>query len=330
MKKILSLITVILVTAGALIYALRDVSFSELASLMSAGHYWVLVPTLVLLFLFYWIKAMRWALILKPVGHFTSSDVAPAMVIGFAGNNLLPAHLGELVRIVIFSRQFSKPVSSIATTLLVERVFDLAAILFLYAVGMATIGTPPESLEVGAWLITVMMIGFFVTISIILYRPGLVLGLGEWAGKLLPEKLAKRLRDMLVNIITAFSSLRSPRLVFAMLSLSILKWSFMAVMITLSLVAYETQVSIGIILVLMAVMSLAAAVPNAPGYVGAMQAAYVFALRPFGISEEVAIAASVLFLACQWLPVTLAGMLYFIRGGFHVAEVRREVAEAEE
>ena len=330
MKKILSLITVILVTAAALTYALWDVNFSELGRLMSAGHYWVLIPTLVLILLFYWIKAYRWTLILKPIDHYTSADVAPAMVIGFAGNNLLPAHLGELIRIAIFSHRYNKPVSGITTTLLVERVFDLAAILLLYALGMALIGTPPESLEIGAWLISVVTIGFFVTITIILYRPGLVLGLGTWLGRWLPETMAKRLNDMLGNVITAFSSLRSPRTVVVMLALSVLKWSFMAGMLGLSLLAYETPVSAGILLILLAVISLAAAVPNAPGYVGAIQAAYVFALRPFGISEEVAIAASVLFLACQWLPVTLAGVAYFIRGGFHVAEVRREVAEVEE
>jgi uncharacterized membrane protein YbhN (UPF0104 family) len=83
-------------------------------------------------------------------------------------------------------------------------------------------------------------------------------------------------------------------------------------------------------MILMAVLALAAAVPNAPGYVGAIQAAYVFALKPFGITEEIAFAASVLFLACQWIPITAAGAFYFIAGGLHVDEVRREMEEAEE
>lgn len=83
-------------------------------------------------------------------------------------------------------------------------------------------------------------------------------------------------------------------------------------------------------MILMAVLALAAAVPNAPGYVGAIQAAYVFTLRPFGITEEVAFAASVFFLACQWMPVTMAGAWYFIIGGLHLDEVRREIKEVED
>jgi uncharacterized protein (TIRG00374 family) len=222
------------------------------------------------------------------------------------------------------------PYSSVAITLLVERILDLVAILSLYTVGMAAIGKPPESLQVGTQLIMLLMIGFFVTVAIILYRPSLVLGTGNWLAGRLPESLGRHLNGILTNIILAFSSLKSPRLVIFMLTWSLLKWVLMAGMIWLSLVAYGTSVSVGIPLVLMAVLALAAAVPNAPGYVGAMQAAYVFTLRPFGISEEVAFAASVLFLVIQWLPVTLAGAWYFITGGLHVAEVRREIEAVEE
>lgn len=330
MKKIIILVVVSLITLLALIYALWDVDFHELGRLLSGGDYRVVFPILLLIALFYWIKAVRWCLILKPVGHYTRSEVTPSMVIGFAGNNVLPAHLGELIRLVIFSRKFSRPVSSVATTLLVERILDLAAILAWYAIGMVAIGKPPESLEIGAGIITLLTVGFFLTIALILYKPNLVHSLGDRLGTLLPDSTATKLSGILHNVVLAFSSLRSPPLVALMAVWSLVKWGIMAAIIWLSLVAYGAHVAPAITLVLMAVLAFAAAVPNAPGYIGAMQAAYVFTLRPFGISEEIAFAASVLFLVCQWLPVTLVGAYYFITGGLHVDEVRREVEMAEE
>ena len=329
MKKLISLLVVVLITILALTYALWDVDFDELGHLLSGGDYRVLAPILVLLVLFYWMKALRWVYILKPIGSFSRADVTPAMVIGFAGNNLLPAHLGELLRIVIFSRRFGKPLSSITISLLVERIFDTVAILALYAIGMAVIGTPPKSLEIGVWFITLIVIGFFVTIAIVLYKPDLVIAIGDRISKRLPEGLAKQVTGVLHNIIVAFSSLRSPVLILLMAAWSIVKWMLMAAMIWLSLIAYGTDVSPAIALLLMAVLALAAAIPNAPGYIGAIQAAYVFVLRPFGISEEIAFAASVLFLVCQWVPVTIAGIAYFIAGNLHIAEVRKEVEKAE-
>ena len=330
MKRILSLVTVILVTVFALAYALWDVDFAELGALLSGGNYWMLVPFMGLLVLFYWMKALRWVYILRPVGRFTVGEVMPSMIIGFAANNLLPAHLGELVRTALFSHRFEKPISSVAITLLVERIFDLVAILSLYAIAMTIIGTPPDSLEIGAWFITLLMAGFFAAIAVILYKPSLVLNTGARLGAFLPERFQHRLTGVLENIIHAFSSLRSPLLVASMIAWSLLKWLLMGGMIWLTLIAYGSEVSPAICLVLMAVLALAAAVPNAPGYIGAIQAAYVFALKPFGISEETAFAASIMFLVAQWLPVTIAGATYFIAGGLHVAEVRKEIVEVEE
>ena len=329
MKKTISLVSVTIITLLALGYAIWDVDFRELGRLLSGGNYLVVGPILILLFMFYWMKAVRWAYILKPVGNFSRSDVTPAMVIGFAGNNLLPAHLGELIRIAIFAQRFSKPISSVTITLLVERIFDLLAILSLYAISMAMIGKPPESLEIGAWFITLLVAGFFFVISVVLYKPELVHAIGDWFASHLPDSLGKKLNGLVNNVLVAFSSLRSFRSIAVMASWSILKWLLMAAMIWFSLLAYGASVSISVALILMAVLALAAAIPNAPGYIGAIQAAYVFALTPFGIDKEIAFAASVLFLVCQWLPVTIAGAYYFVAGGLHVGDVRREVEQAE-
>lgn len=330
MKKILVLSVISLITILTLVYALWNVDFHELGRLLSGGDYFIVFPILLLLVVFYWIKAVRYCLILRPIGHYKRSEVTPSIIIGFAGNNVLPAHLGELVRLVVFSRKYSQPISSVGITLLVERILDVAAILAWYAAGMAAIGKPPESLEIGAGIIMLLTVCFFLAIAIILYKPSLVHVLGDRLGTLLPEAAATKLSGILHNVILAFSSLRSPPLLIMMVILSLVKWGIMAVIIWLSLVAYGTYVTVAIALILMAVLAFAAAVPNAPGYIGAMQAAYVFTLRPFGISEEIAIAASVLFLVCQWLPVTLAGAYYFITGGLHVDEVRREVELVEE
>lgn len=329
-KKAISITTVTVITILALTYALWDVDIGELGHLMSGGDYLVIAPILVLLVLFYWIKALRWIIILRPLGRFSSTEVIPSMVIGFAGNNLLPAHLGELARIVVFARRFGKPYSSITATLLIERVFDMVAILSLYTVAMAAIGSPPESLKLGLTLLTLLIAAFLTTIGIILFKPELVLSVGNRLSAFLPAMLEARLNGILTNVIEAFASLKSPALVSAMLGWSLLKWSIMALIIWLSLIAYSTSVTAETALILMAVLALAAAVPNAPGYVGAIQAAYVFVLKPFGIPEEIAFAASVLFLVVQWVPVTAAGAAFFMAGGLHVDEMRREMEEVGE
>ncbi len=325
MKRILSLVTVTVITCAALAYALWDVDVDKLGQLLAHGSYRMLLPFLGLLVLFYWMKALRWTWLLRPVGHFRVRQVTPSMMIGFAANNLLPAHLGELIRIAVFARRYARPLSSITVTLLVERVFDVLAILSLYAIAMLAIDTPPVALQIGTRLLGVLLAGCCAVLVVVLYRPALVLAVGHRLGAFLPGRFGQHLKDMLENVIHAFSALRSPALVTVLALWSLLKWLVMAGMSWVSLYAYGTSISPAASLVLMAVISLAAAIPNAPGYIGAIQAAYVFALKPFGVPEETAFAASVLFLVAEWIPVTLAGVGYFVTGGLHVATLRHEL-----
>lgn len=326
-RKILSFTLVIAVAGFALLYALWDVDYKELGRLLSGGDYLILAPFLLLLGFFYWIKAYRWVLILEPIGRFTPSKVMPSMMIGFAGNNILPAHLGELIRIGVFSHHFRKPISSVTITIMVERVFDLIGILSLYAIGIAVIGMPPESIRAAAWIFTLIAVTFFLIIVFILWKPELVKNLGNRMGNMLPRVSGDRFKDILANVIVAFSALRSPRVVTVMTFWSVTKWALMTGMVWLSLLAFGVVVEPAVTVIVMVVVALAVAVPNAPGYIGAIQAAFVFALRPFGVSDELAFAASVFFLVGQWIPVTAVGTAYFIAGGMHVSDVRKEVEE---
>jgi hypothetical protein len=100
-------------------------------------------------------------------------------------------------------------------------------------------------------------------------------------------------------------------------------------MVWLSLRAFAEPLPFGVTLVVNAVGALAVTVPAAPGFFGTMQAAFVFALVPFGVAQEVALAASVLYLLAQWVPVTAFGAVCFAATGLRLREVRAETERLE-
>ncbi len=330
LKKTLSILVVIIITVLALVYALWDVDFPKLKQVLAEGDYWVVLPINGLLFLFFWLKAIRWSAILRPLGRFTTLQVTPAMMIGFAGNNVLPGRIGELMRTVVFARRYNKPLTSVLISIVVERLFDVIAVLILYELAIVMLGDVPASLQIGAWVIALLLAGILLVIILTLWRSDIVLSLWDKVSFWLPDGLQTRIRGAISNAIIALSALKSPGLVAVLLVSSLLKWMLNCVMIWYSLEAYGSVVTMEITAILLAVLSLASAVPNAPGFVGATQVAFVFALRPFGIGEEIAFAASVLYLVSQWIPVTIIGAFYFVVGGLEVSEVRREVEEAED
>ena len=84
--------------------AVRQLNFGQvIASLQQVRVVW-LVPALVTLALDVVVRSARWAVLLRPVLPFSWRRLVPVMTIGYMGNVLLPARLGELLRAGVLGR----------------------------------------------------------------------------------------------------------------------------------------------------------------------------------------------------------------------------------
>jgi len=329
-KKAFSILLAAVVTVGALVYALWGVDWAVLGELLAGVRVWVLAPFWVFLVLFYVFNALRWNLILRRLGRYSLRESGPAMMIGFAGNNVLPAHLGELVRAVVFARQTGLPASGVLTTLIVERIFDVFSILFFYFMALWLIDPFPESIRLGAEAIAGAMAVVCAGIIAFLAFPHTFVTLWERLSNPLPTSLRDKGSRLLRNAEAGLSALKSPAMLAGMIAHSLLRWGSCGAMVWLALLGFGVTISFPVSMIVIAVSAVAVTVPSAPGFFGAMQAAFVFALLPFGISREVALAASVLYLVAQWLPVTLFGAWCFTALGLDARTVRAEAEKLEE
>src|SRR5574342_559594 len=100
-----------------------------------------LVPVLVSIFLRFWLTAVRWQLLLRPVKRVGVHRLFAITMIGFMANNVLPARLGEFVRAYALGRKEDVAMSSTFATIVVERLFDGISVLLLMIISLATL--PP-------------------------------------------------------------------------------------------------------------------------------------------------------------------------------------------
>ena len=323
MRKIFSIMLAFLFTGLALTYSLWGVDFARLGELLSAGNYLMLAPFWAFVFLFYWMNALRWVVILRPLGRYRWNQVMPAMMVGFGANNILPAHLGELLRALVFSRRFGQPFSAVLVSLVLERILDVVAILAFYLIALSVLGDMPESLRTGATAVAWVVGAGLAGIALLLLRADWILAIWGKMGKMLPGALRDKGEQALEHAIAALSSLKSPSMTLVLLLWSLARWSASAGSIWVSLYAYGLVMPYQVSLVVLAVTALAVTVPSAPGYVGAIQAAFVFALLPFGVDRETAFAASVFFLVSQWVPVTFSGLWFMMISGIRFADAEQ-------
>jgi uncharacterized protein (TIRG00374 family) len=312
MKNWLTTILVVAVTALLLGYALWNVDLAALGEVLAGADYRFVAPFLLTLTLFFWIKAWRWAMILEPLGRYRVRQVTPAMMIGFAANNVLPAHLGEIVRSVWFARRYHQRISAVLVSQVLERILDVAAIVLLFLLAVPWIESAPQAIRLSVWLVAAIAATMCVVIYAMLAAPQRVFLIWQVLGSKLPASVRSRGEAFLRDVLQALSSVRSPGRLLLLILNSLVQWSLMGVCVWLSMAAIGVSIGPAVTIVVLTATVVAVTLPNAPGYVGALQAAFVFALQPFGVSNESAFAGSVFYLVGNWIPITLIGGLFML------------------
>ena len=132
MRKSGQLIIGLIVAIAAVYYTMRNVSVSELLdSFRQINYIWVL-PTFVLMCLTYVARAIRWRVLLLPVKEVKTWDLFSPLMVGFMAG-VLPARAGELIRAYLLGKKFELSFASSLATIVVERLFDMILLLFLFS-----------------------------------------------------------------------------------------------------------------------------------------------------------------------------------------------------
>ncbi|MEZ6130021.1 MAG: lysylphosphatidylglycerol synthase transmembrane domain-containing protein [Planctomycetaceae bacterium] len=276
---------------------------------------------------FYWLKVLRWKFLLEPMGKFRPlKDLLPSTLIGFAFNNVLPAHLGEFVRVFVFSRQTGLPKAAVLTSIVLERIFDIIAILGFLMLGLLCVNaaqidpTIVTSAKVFGALVCIALTG--AAVYLIWTEPMVVFVEGCMDRiPLLPTGLKEKVTMILETGATGLGSLRSGRLLGGILITSVLQWMLNGLTIHLALRAFGIQVSPLVSAIVLGVTAFGVTIPSSPGYFGMIQLCFLLVLNLFVQNREVVFAASIYYHMMQWIPVTVLGMGFFLRAGYHVADV---------
>lgn len=96
-------------------------------SLKNLNYFYVFIIVLMGL-LSHYFRALRWKLLIDPIGKTSVRNSFYAVMIGYLGNAFVP-RAGEILRASILSRYEKIPVSKLLGTVIVERLFDMVCYL---------------------------------------------------------------------------------------------------------------------------------------------------------------------------------------------------------
>jgi len=327
-----------LVSLACLAFAVRDLwddpqAMQQMQTAFSQANYVTLPVLWLCIAVFYWLKAWRWRLLLKPVGDFhTTRDLIPPTMIGFAFNNLLPAHIGDFVRVYFFSRKTGVPFTAVLSSAVLERVFDVIAILGFLGLGLVFVPGMDETVRRNALIVAGLAV-FAVSCGLIYVfwtRPFVALFEAVLARlPFVPAGLRGKLCRMLESGATGLQALKSPRLIVGILGSSFIQWAINGLQMHISLWSFGVEVSPLVSCILLGVTAFGVTIPSSPGYFGVIQLCFMLVLKYFVDDPAAVFGASIYFHLSQYIPVTLVGLYYFNATGLTMAQMEATAEEVE-
>lgn len=327
MNRTLRIVLSVTISAVFLGFAIRKVDWGEAAAALAAAHYVYVLPMFGVTIWTLYIRAQRWRILLRPVGTPAMRTLVSATNIGFMANMVLPLRVGEVIRPVLVSRKENEPLSGILATVVLERIFDMFTILFLFGVSASLVAVSDQVRHWGYYL-SGLAAAVAAAVIIVRWQEALALRILQLALRPLPAAIGAPVDNFFRGFVQALETLQSPLTFVQLLGWSLYLWLVIAAIYLLGILAFDipAPLLVGSITV-SAIVAIAVSVPQAPGYIGSFQLGCTLSLAIFNVSQSHAIAYSIVSHLTQFAAVVAAGLYSLAREGMTMRQLEA-VSEA--
>lgn len=120
---------------------LTDDDLGRIKASLAGSRQWLIVPVFLMLVLSHYLRALRWRLLMMPLGHRPSTiNTFFAVLIGYLINLGVP-RLGEVAKCTLLARYEKLPAEQLIGTIITERIIDALSLLLVFVL---TLGVQPD------------------------------------------------------------------------------------------------------------------------------------------------------------------------------------------
>ncbi len=309
----------------------RQLDWGGVRLAVSQSNRYLLGLAVLVICLAYLFRAYRWGALLAPLGPTSLSHLFAATTVGF-GAVFLMGRMGEVVRpAVLPMRDPRVRASSSFVTIMVERVYDMMAVVVLFAVNLLWF-TPPTN--VGAEFSRVRIAGIVLLVLSIAAVAGLtwfrrrsksIIGsLEKRLDRLrfMPVRLRRALISILEQLAKSLRVLVDARELAITIAWTAMVWAGITLANWLVLRAFGLRFGISEAIFILGWSLVGSLVPTPGGAAGAFHAATAAGLIFLGVTRETAAAVSIVMHVVDFGPAVVFGFFYFVRGDINLTRLR--------
>ncbi len=216
--------------------------------------------------------------------------------------------------------------------MVLERIFDVLAILALFGVGLLFTNDLPDNYRNAALLLGAGAIVGVIAVIVYLIWTEVFLKFITWSMSwfpFLPAKLTTGVIEMLRNGAQGLASLRSGKAVFLIAVSSLGQWFINGLIAYVALKAFHIDVSPVEGLIVTGVTAIGVMIPSTPGYFGVIQVCFKVSMEALQIpvAASIVLGSSVYYHMSMYIPVTMLGLYYVQQLGLSLKDLQKAAAE---
>ncbi|MCJ7742123.1 MAG: flippase-like domain-containing protein [Methanoregula sp.] len=289
-RKISAIVIPTVIAIGIVAYMLFRVRDDLFIALQNSIPAYLVLGTVICLSA-WWLRGWRYHIILKNLNYLVSITASTACIfISQTVNLIVPARLGDFVRVFILKHEYNVTYSEGVSSLVVERVFDLFTVALLGAVAIFFVPNVP------AWFYTIIVLPLVAGVIFFV----LLLFMGKFSSE---NRYIAIVLTILHEIKRASLSLKA---IVVLGFSSVVIW-LLDILVCVSVVMmFQQPVPFAVIVLAIVIGNLVKAVPLTPGGVGTYEISLAITFGLAGVDPAVATLIAVIDHLIKNI-VTLAG-----------------------
>jgi len=289
-RKISAIVIPTVIAIGIVAFMLYRVWDDLLVALQNSIPAYLILGTVICLSA-WWLRGWRYHIILKNLNYRVSITASTACIfISQMVNLIVPARLGDFVRVFILKHEYTVTYSEGVSSLVVERVFDIFTVALLGAVAVFFVVNVP------AWFYTIIVLPLVAGVIFFI----LLLFMGKFSSE---NRYIAIVLTILHEIKKASLSLKA---IVVLGFSSVVIWLLDIFVCVAVVMMFQQQIPFAIIVLAVVIGNLVKAVPLTPGGVGTYEVSLAITFGLAGVDPAVATLIAVIDHLIKNL-VTLAG-----------------------
>jgi uncharacterized protein (TIRG00374 family) len=309
-------------SAGLVLHLARRFDLDDtLAAARLAAPGWLAAGAAVYALLF-GLRGRRWAMLLEHLRPVSTRTATEVFAVGFLANNVLPARLGDVARAFVLARREGLRTAGTFSSVMLERIFDGVTVVALMSAVLWA--APPATSWIGpvARLSAAVFVGAILACALVAWNPRRVEAALDITLAWLPRGTLERLHRLVGQLGSGLHSLKSAAQTARVAGLSLAIWLTEAAVYVLVARAYDLEIPLPGLVLVMSVLTLGLSLPSAPAFVGVFEGLVVKAVEAYGVTGARAMAFAVTMHAIHFVVGSLIGLLAAYRSGLNLRDLR--------